>query len=127
MIAHYSRSKSIMESQGYAVWKTEQPWNRFTKVRRDLYNIIDCTCIDGKTPTIGLQVTDGNKLADHIAKALASQYLPLWLGSGNRFIIHAWRQLLQKNIDGKRGKRAKWECRVIEIVWDGKGLKVKYE
>lgn len=124
-IAHYSRSVRLLEKQGYAVWKTEQPWNVYTKVRKDLYGIIDATGIDGKRPILGVQVTDGNGVQAHLEKALANIYLPLWLQSGGRFEIHGWRTLLQTNKDGKRGKKEKWECRIIELVWDGKAMKVK--
>lgn len=118
MISHYSRSKTMLEKKGYKVWKTEQPWNRFTKVRRDLYNIMDALAINGKGPILGVQVTDSNKSHEHILKALANDYLPLWCMSGGRFEVHAWRTLLQRNEDGKRGKREKWECKITEMGWN---------
>lgn len=124
-IVHYSRSVTLLKKQGYAVWKVEQPWNIYTKVRRDMFNFADGCAINGKTPILAVQVTDGNKTHSHLLDAVANKYLPLWLKSGGRFQIHGWRTLLQINKDGKRGKKEKWECRIIELVWDGKEMKVK--
>ena len=119
-IAHYSRSKLMLKKQGYSVWKVEQPWNRFTKVRRDLYNVIDAIAIDGKQAILGVQVTNGDKCHAHVLKALANEYLPLWLASGGRFEIHAWRKV---NDYGR--KRLKWEPRIIALYWDTKTKEVK--
>lgn len=123
--SYYSKSKALLEKEGYIVGKTEMPWNQFSKVRKDLFGIMDGVAIDGKGPIVGLQVTDGNKVHEHLIKALESNALPLWLQSGGRFVIHAWRILLQDNKDGKRGKRGKYECRVIELIWTGKEMVVK--
>jgi hypothetical protein len=37
----------------------------------------------------------------------ANKILPIWIGCGNRFVIHGWRKV------GERGARKVWKCRKV--------------
>jgi hypothetical protein len=110
MSSPYARSKQQLEAAGYLVGRTEH-WNSFVKIRQDLFGIIDMICVKAdELGVLGVQPTVGDRVSDHLKKALANKVLPVWLAAGNRFVIHGWRKV------GDRGKRKLWECRLVPVT-----------
>lgn len=110
-MSHYSRSAEYYKAQGVKTWKVEQPYNKFTKKRTDLFNIIDMIALDSNI--VGVQVC-GSDLQPHIKKLTEehSENTREWLKCGGLLEIHAWAKRKQK-----RGlKRMIWKCRVVDIL-----------
>jgi len=116
------RSRELLKEQGYDTWIVEKPFNPYTKRREDLFNCIDLIGIKADTlGVVGIQAT-GEDCQSHVRKILegytdasgkvieANRHLPIWLKSGNRFFIWAWR------LRGEAGKRKLWEMREIEFI-----------
>jgi hypothetical protein len=116
------RSREELKRQGYATWIVEKPYNSWTKRREDLFNLFDligvrADCIG----VVGIQAC-GEDVSEHITKILdgyttdkgisvpPNPYLRVWLQSGNRAFIWAWRKR------GERGKRKTWELREVEFI-----------
>lgn len=90
-----------------------EKWNPHAKVRQDLFGFLDLVAVEpGKPACLGVQTTSGTNVAHHLAKLaeepIASR-MRVWLGAGNRLVIHGWAKR------GARGARKTWTCRE-EIV-----------
>lgn len=116
-----SRSKQELESQGYLVAICER-WNQWAHIRQDQWGMNDLEAIRADIQGVtGIQAV-GEDIQFHIKKLLfgfadnrgkvwpPNPCLPVWLASGNRFFIWAWRKR------GDRGKRKTWELKEIEFV-----------
>ena len=76
----------------------------------DYLGIIDIIAVRSKPrSTIGVQVTVYNDVTPHKDKALAEPRLAEWIGAGNKFEIHGWRQ---KQI----GRRNLWHVRRVGMT-----------
>ena len=116
------RSREELKRQGYATWIVEKPFNPYTKRREDLFGLFDLVALRGDIQGVtGVQAC-GEDCAGHIEKVLRgwtdssgkkwspNPYLRMWLQSGNRAFIWAWRKR------GERGKRKTWELREVEFI-----------
>lgn len=128
MASPLERSKALLESQGYDVWKVERPASMWQPTL-DLFNCIDLLGIHDEHPNIGIQCC-GEDIAPHITKIMKgytknkikkgelvtevippNPYLKKWL-KRNQFFIWGWR--LRKN----EGTRATYQLREIEFVFE---------
>ena len=127
----FERSKSLLEEQGYQVWKTERPATMWTPTL-DLFNCIDLVAIRGDcNGVMGVQVC-GEDIAPHVHKILEgytkqklkkneivmevippNPYIKTWLLAGNRFFIWGWR--LRKH----KGTKDTYQLREVEMVLKG--------
>ena len=105
------RSLKQIKQYGWFYDKTEQPYNRFTKRRKDLFGFGDILCLDGKR-TIAIQAT-GADIASHRAKILENIFVIPWLeADGNELQIWSWRKLKKA-----RGKKATyWHCKITDVL-----------
>lgn len=121
------RSREELKKQGYATWIVEKPFNPYTKRREDLFNLFDVIGIRGDLAGVtGIQAC-GEDVAAHVNKVIhgytdakgleipANPYLRVWLQSGNRAFIWAWRKR------GEKGKRKLWELREIQFILNQAG------
>lgn len=128
MASPLERSKALLESQGFHVWKVERPASTFMPTL-DLYNCMDLVAIrDDRSGVMGVQVC-GEDIAPHIHKILEgykkeriknhelivedippNPYLKTWLKAGNVFFIWGWR--LRKH----EGTRATFQLREVEFL-----------
>src|ERR1043166_3200108 len=100
------RSMKVLRTSGYTVAKTEH-WNPFAKIRQDLFGIFDLLCFrKDENGVAGVQVTTGDKHADHAAKIKASPIYQDWKAAGNSIYLHSWSKR------GERGKRKIWTLRL---------------
>lgn len=103
-----ARSLKELRDDGWMAAVVER-WNKFAKVRQDLFGFIDILAVKGDK-TLAVQATSGTNVSARIKKICENQGASFWLESPNRFIeVHGWRKV------GPRGKRKLWECRVIDI------------
>lgn len=90
--------------------------------RIDMFGMIDLVAISPDT-TLGVQATSGANVAARVSKLRDHENLAAWLACPSRDLwVIGWRKLLQTNADGRRGKRAAWEPRIVrmrEVVADG--------
>ena len=116
------RSRELLKKIGYETWIVEKPYNPYTKRREDLFNFADLIGIKvGENGVLAIQAC-GEDIQAHISKLLdgftdgkgnqipPNPYLAVWLRTGNRFFIWAWRKR------GERGKSKTWELREIEFI-----------
>lgn len=116
------KSRALLKEQGFDTWIVEKPWSPYTKRREDLFNCIDLIGIkDGISGVVGIQAC-GEDASEHVRKICdgyvdnngstipPNSHLPLWLKSGNRFFIWAWR------MRGAKGKRKTYQLREIQFV-----------
>jgi len=103
-----ARALEQLRKDGYPAGIVEK-WNQWAKVRQDLFGFIDIIYL---TPSnaVALQVTVGDRHADHKKKILAEPRALTWLKTGN--IIELWSYALQ----GAKGKVKKYVCRKEELV-----------
>lgn len=138
MASPLERSKALLESQGFHVWKVERPPSMFAPTL-DLYNCIDLVAIhDNRSGVMGIQCC-AEDIAPHIKKIMEgytkqkirkgelvtetippNPYLKTWLKAGNPFFIWGWR--LRKN----EGKKASFQLRQIEFLLKD-GIVTPYE
>lgn len=127
------RSREKLKELGYATWITEKPFNPYTKRREDLFNLFDLVAIrDDIAGVTGIQAC-GEDVSDHVCKVLKgyvgskgdeippNPHLRIWLKSGNRAFIWAWRKR------GAQGKRKLWELREVQFVINQAGDVVAQE
>lgn len=99
-----SRSKQMLEKDGYKVWIVEQtiriPGRTF---KRDLFNGFDLLCVKGKE-TLAVQTTTLSNLGARIDKLAANQFVPFLREAGWVLHAHGWRKL-------KTG----WACKTVNV------------
>lgn len=98
------RSKAYAESLGYQVAIVER-WNKFAKVRQDLYGFIDLLCLKEGNVLIAIQTTTTGHMNDRIRKIKTLPASWKWITSGNRLEVWGWA------LRGKKGKRKKYELK----------------
>lgn len=134
MASPLERSKELLESQGFHVWKVERPASMYQPTL-DLFNFGDLLAIRGdRVGSTAIQCC-GEDITPHIHKILdgytiekikknketkASEiittvippnpYLKTWLEAKNLFFVWGWR--LRKN----EGTRDKYQLREVEFV-----------
>lgn len=116
------KSRRLLIEQGFDTWIVEKPFNPYTKRREDLYNFADLVGIRMDMPGVTAIQATGEDCQSHVRKILeggvdkkGQTFLPnphliIWLKSGNRFFIWAWR------MRGAKGKRKTYQLREIQFV-----------
>jgi hypothetical protein len=115
------KSRKELIRQGYDTWIVEEPWNQYTRRRKDLFNFADLVAVrDDIIGVTAIQGT-GEDASVHVKKLLEgfvdgkgnaippNPHLRIWLKAGNRFFIWSWR------LRGKKGKRKLYNLRQIEF------------
>lgn len=113
-----ARTKRYLEAQGCIVEIVER-WIPIPKhpgggIRRDLFDCIDILCVQG-SKLVAIQSTSGSNHNARVLKAIASEKLARYLGTGNVFEVWSWSK------KGPRGKRKVWTPRVEQLTLNGKG------
>ena len=117
MTSPTARSLDYLRKQGYTCQVVEK-FNSFTKQRIDLFEVIDVVAVKStEHGVLGVQATSRNNIISRYQKCLDEPRMGVWLDAGNRLQVHGW------GIMGKKGKRKKYEVRVLEVMKDGKGEK----
>lgn len=84
------RTLKALRKVGYDCAVVER-WNPYAKVRQDLFGIIDVLAMHkDRRGVLGIQATSASNLAARVNKAMENPYLPVWLQSGNHFVVHGW-------------------------------------
>lgn len=103
-----ARSLEKLRGEGWTCGITEH-FNKFAKVRQDLYGFIDILAFQGAV-TMAVQTTSGDNVSHRLEKILSNPIAKLWCEGGFRIlVIHGWRKV------GARGKRKLWECREVNV------------
>ncbi len=110
MASPTSRSLSYLRKQGYLA-QTVEKYNMFSKKRLDLFGCIDLVAIRSDIQgVLGIQVTSRGNIQDRVKKCKEEAKMKVWLAAGNQLQVHGW------GLMGKKGKRKKYELKVVEIV-----------
>lgn len=140
MASPLERSKELLESQGFHVWKVERPASMYQPTL-DLFNCMDLVAIrSDRSGVTGIQCC-GEDIAPHITKILEgytvekikknketnqseiqmivippNPYIKTWLEAKNVFFIWGWR--LRKH----EGTRATYQLREVEMLIEGSAV-----
>jgi hypothetical protein len=112
------RSLKALREAGFTVAIVER-WNQFAKVRQDLFGFVDLIAIAPHCGILAVQTTSGDNASARVAKILTEPRAGIWLASGGKIVVHAWRQV------GERGKRKTWQCRSISVTAEGGEIKAE--
>lgn len=117
------RSKALLESDNWHVWKVET-WSQWSGRRTDLFNMCDLVAIrEDRSGVTGIQAC-AEDVQEHVRKLMEgwtdkkgkvygpNEYLPVWLKAGNPFFIWGWR--LRKH----EGTKDTWQLREVEFIID---------
>ena len=105
------RSLEKIKEYGWLYDIVEQPYNRYTKKKKDLFGFGDILCLDGKR-TVIIQAT-GADLSSHRYKILENMFVIPWLeADGNELEIWSWRKL--KKVRGK--KATYWNLKITDVL-----------
>jgi len=104
------RALAFCRANGWTAQVVER-WNPFAGVRVDLFSFIDLIVLDGAGGgPLGVQVTTGQHVVEHIAKIRAEPRHAAWLASPARIEVWGWAK------QGARGKRKLWALRREQIT-----------
>lgn len=119
------RSKKLLESDGFHVWKVET-WNQWSGRHTDLFNLADLIAVRGDLEGMTLIQCCGEDIQPHVRKILEGYKIPTGkhqgetvppnpyirdiLNAKNRVFIHGWR--MRKN----EGTRDTWQLREVEFL-----------
>lgn len=105
-----SRTLAYLRKLGWRAQVVER-FNRFAKVRVDLFGFIDICCL-GKSQkgVMAVQACAGASHAARRTKILGLQDARLWLECGNSIYVISWAK------QGARGERKTWTARIEKIV-----------
>ena len=113
----------LLTSAGMSAFIVEKfnPYAGAYGVREDFMGFIDIIAMTPELGIVGVQAC-GTDWGSHITKLTTERRgaMNLWTSCGGKTWLIGWRKLLQRNKDGKVGKRAQWVPRVA--VWDGETL-----
>lgn len=108
MASPTQRTLKSLRDDGYTAEVVEK-WNAFARIRQDLFGIIDIVAVKpGIAGVLGVQTTSYSNVSARIKKALENKILPIWVGAGNRFVVHGW----------KKGLRGEAALRTVEFTYD---------
>ncbi len=110
-----ARTKRFLESQGVLVEVVEK-WIPCTAegykgriIRKDVFDCIDLLCVHGQK-LLAIQSCAGASHATRLSKAMASDKIKRYLGTGSLFEVWSWSKR------GPRGKRKVWMPRVTQLT-----------
>ena len=110
MASPTSRSLAYLRKQEYTCQVVER-FCFFSKKRVDLFSCIDIIAIRNDIEgVLGVQVTSRGNIQDRVKKCKEEDKMKVWLAAGNRLQVHGW------GLMGKKGKRKKYELKVVEIL-----------
>jgi hypothetical protein len=104
------RSLKKLRDEGWHAYVVER-WNPYGKVRQDFGGFADIIAYhpDG-TITLAVQATTGGNVSARLEKLAACEAAKAWTKSYAReLVVHGWA------LQGARGKRKVWTCRVVEV------------
>lgn len=120
-MTYESKSKKLLEKQGYIVDVAEHKGTRFYKNKKDTFGFIDLLAIRGDEPgVLGVQVTSYSNTSHRIKKIIEECEVQCrtWLEAGNRIEVHGWWE------DGSEQMRKVYVYLVgNEIKYDGNPAK----
>ena len=99
-----ARSLAVLREMGYTAEVVEQ-WIPKTRIRRDLFGVIDILAFHKEHGILGVQATTGSHHANRAVKARQEPRLLAWLAAGGRFEVWSW------SMRGKRGEPKRWTMR----------------
>jgi hypothetical protein len=106
------RSLKLLREAGFCVDICERRIP-VINIRKDLFGFIDILAMSPHTGFLAVQVTSGSNASSRVTKILNTSSAGIWLASGGKIVVHAWRQV------GERGKRKTWQCRSISVTAEG--------
>ena len=110
MTSPTARTLAYLRKQGFIAQVVEK-YNMFSKKRIDLFGCIDIVAIRNDIQgVLGIQVTSRGNIQDRVKKCKEEDKMRVWLAAGNQLQVHGW------GLMGKKGKRKKYELKVVEIV-----------
>jgi len=116
-----ARTLAECRKRGWIAQVVERPWNKFAKVKLDLFGVIDIVAIvpssNGLTSgaILGIQACSGGRSgeggrgSDHAArrtKILAEPRAKAWIDAGGALELWSWSRA------GARGQRKLWTLRI---------------
>lgn len=112
MTSPTQRSLALLRRAGWQVAIAER-WNPHARIRQDLFGFADLVALDPEgRGTIAIQTTSAANLAARQTKLLANEIVPIWIGCGNRVILHGWAKRKLR----RGGKAVRWQCTTREIL-----------
>lgn len=100
-----SRSKKMLEADGYQVWVVEQtiriPGRTF---KRDLFNGFDLLCVKD-SETLAVQSSTLSNIGARVKKLAENKYIPHLRKAGWVMKCHGWRLL----------KKSGWTPKIIDV------------
>jgi len=110
MATPFSRSKEVLEGEGYHFARVEH-WNSFARKRQDLGGFADALCWKPEeTGVLAINATTNENLSHHKDKYQGNQKLIDWIKARNRFEIWCWAKM------GPRGKRKLWTLKRVPVT-----------
>lgn len=105
-----SSTLTYLRKLGWRACITEK-WNRFAKVRQDMFGFCDIACIGlSQKGVMAVQACAGASHAARRTKILGLPDARLWLECGNSIYVISWAK------QGARGERKTWTARIEKIV-----------
>jgi hypothetical protein len=93
MSSNTVRSRKLLESSGWTVWKAER-WNAYSRRTEDGFGIFDLLCIHpDHNGVLGVQTTSKANMSARAKKILGSDSGQIWKKSKNQTRIHGWFKL----------------------------------
>lgn len=90
MSSNNVRSKKLLESSGWTVWKAER-WNPYSRRTEDAFSIFDLLCIHpAYKGVMGVQTTSKANMSARAKKIRGSVSGQIWRTSENRTEVHGW-------------------------------------
>lgn len=84
-----TRTLKYLRERGWLAEKTEQPWNPFSKVRKDLFGFVDILAVKGDE-SLYIQATDRTSVSKRIHKIVEHGNLPLVKSASRRVEVWGW-------------------------------------
>lgn len=104
-----ARTMEHMCKDGFTVAMVER-WNPHAMVRQDMFGFCDIVAMRAGAGIIAVQACAMGSRTARIAKILAEPRAKIWLQSGGRIQVFAWRKLTRGMV------REKWVPKVTEIT-----------
>lgn len=119
MQSNTSRTLKAMRDMGRMAVVVER-WNRFAKVRQDLFGFIDIIALDEACGIVGVQ-SCGSSFASHLAKITSECHdaAMTWLRCGGKIELWSWRKVKLK----RGAKKYVWRPRVADFTLQGDVIK----
>lgn len=94
---------AYMRKLGYTAEKVEQPWNPWSKVRKDFAGFADLI-VFGRGEIVAVQTTSYSNMRAREKKIMAEPRAHEWILAGGHIVLHGW-----KPVKGPSKKIRKYE------------------